>query len=71
MLAVRGFYIALKSFIPAISSLVSLVLIIIIIIKIIIIIIITLFNEGYVIKLNKLIYIMAFKTTHTHKSYTS
>ena len=38
---------------------------------IIIIIIITLFNEGYIIKLNKLIYIMAFKTTHTHQSYIS
>ena len=36
---------------------------------IIIIIIITLFNDGYIIKLNKLIYIMAFKTTHTHQSY--
>ena len=43
----------------------------VIIIIIIIIIIITLFNEGYIIKLNKLIYIMAFKTTHTHQSYIS
>ena len=41
------------------------------IIIIIIIIIITLFNEGYIIKLNKLKYIMDFKTTHSHQSYVS
>ena len=38
---------------------------------IIIIIITTLFNEGYIIKFNKLIFIMGFKTTHTQQSYIS
>ena len=30
---------------------------------------ITLFEESYIIKFNELIYILAFKTTHSHQSY--